>query len=70
MWLDCHYFRLWQKGLSDLPQRDVMTKLLMTFKTVKGFEERAKQLADSYGEYLDDHGSTSMILLLTHSYHF
>jgi hypothetical protein len=40
--------KLWQKGLSDLPERDVMTKLLMTFKTVKGFEERAKQLADSY----------------------
>ena len=55
--MDCHCFRLWHKGLSDLPERDVMTQLLKTFKTVKGFEERARQLADSYGTYFSRYGS-------------
>ncbi|CAI8013710.1 hypothetical protein GBAR_LOCUS8656 [Geodia barretti] len=42
--------RLWQNGLgSDVPEMEVMTQLLAAFKTVKGFDERAGELAKSRG---------------------
>lgn len=44
-------YRLWQKGLSsDLPETEMMTQLLAAFKTIKGFEDRAKQLAEDCGD--------------------
>ena len=45
------WYRLWHKGLnSDLPEKEMMTQLLAAFKIVKGFEDRAKQLAEDYGK--------------------
>lgn len=43
-------FRLWQKSLGDLSEKEVMTQLLIVLRKVKGFEERARELAESYGE--------------------
>ena len=42
--------RLWQKGVGDIPESEVVTQLLAAFRTVKGFEERARELAESRGE--------------------
>ena len=41
-----YWYRLWQEGLStDLSEREMMTQLLAAFRKVKGYEERAKQMA-------------------------
>ena len=46
----CMLYRLWQKGIGDVSEREAMTQLLVALKTVKGFDERARELAQSSGK--------------------
>ena len=51
-------YRLWQKNVGEIPEQEVMTELLTALRKVKGFEERAKELSESYGELVSVQGST------------
>ena len=42
--------RLWQEGLGDVAEKEMMTQLLAALRKVMGFDERAQKLARSYGE--------------------
>ena len=45
--------RLWQQGLGDVAEKEAMTQLLSVLRKVVGFDERARQLAESHGEWDD-----------------
>ena len=47
-------YRLWQKNVGEIPKQEVMTQLLTALRKVKGFEERAKELSESYGELVSE----------------
>ena len=54
--------RMWRnlKEVSALPEQEAMTRLLFHLRKVPGFRERAQELAESYGDPLNNNNNINI----------